>query len=94
MLADIVEASSRTLDDPSPTRLRQHIDATIKNVYSSGQLDESELTFKDLDLLADSFHQILRGIFHHRISYTENVVKNKRAQPVPPPATGGEAKGV
>ena len=83
MLADIVEASSRTLDEPTPTRLRQHIDATIKSVYSSGQLDQSELTFKDLDLLADSFHQILRGIFHHRISYTENLVKNKRAQPAP-----------
>ena len=88
MLADIVEASSRTLNDPSPTRLRQHIDATIKNVYSSGQLDESELTFKDLDLLADSFHQILRGIFHHRISYTENLVRNKRPQPLPLTATG------
>ena len=83
MLADIVEASSRTLNEPTPTRLRQHIDAIIKNIYSSGQLDESELTFKDLDLLADSFHQILRGIFHHRISYTENLVKNKQAKPLP-----------
>ena len=83
MLADIVEASSRTLDEPTPTRLRQHIDATIKSVYSSGQLDQSELTFKDLDVLADSFHQILRGIFHHRISYTENLVKNKQAKPLP-----------
>ncbi len=83
MLADIVEASSRTLDEPTPTRLRQHIDVTMKGIYSSGQLDESELTFKDLDLLADSFHQVLRGIFHHRISYTENLVKNKQAKPLP-----------
>lgn len=83
MLADIIEASSRTLNEPTPTRLRQHIDAIIKSIYSSGQLDESELTFKDLDLLADSFHQVLRGIFHHRISYTENLVKNKQAKALP-----------
>jgi putative nucleotidyltransferase with HDIG domain len=83
MLADIVEASSRTLEDLTPTRLHQHIDATIKNIYSSGQLDESELTFKELNLLGDSFHQVLRGIFHHRISYTENLVKNKQAKILP-----------
>lgn len=86
MLADIVEASSRTLNDPTPTRLRQHIDTIMKGVYSAGQLDESELTFKDLDLLADSFHQVLRGIFHHRISYNTPQSKGKtpKAAPVAP----------
>lgn len=69
MLADIVEASSRTLADPSPTRLRQHIDDIMKSIYSAGQLDESELTFKDLHELADSFQHVLRGLFHHRIAY-------------------------
>lgn len=69
MLADIVEASSRTLDDPTPTRLRQHIDTILKSIYSAGQLDECELTFRDLDALADSFHQVLRGLYHHRIAY-------------------------
>lgn len=80
MLADIVEASSRTLDEPTPTRLRQHIGEMMKNVYSSGQLDESELTFKDLNILADSFQQVLRGIFHHRISYSRVRPPNKPAQ--------------
>lgn len=93
MLADIVEASSRTLDDPTPTRLRQHIDAVMKGVYSAGQLDESDLTFKDLDLLADSFHQVLRGIFHHRISYTENLIKNKQAKPLPLTAPDFDSTG-
>ena len=75
MLADVIEASSRTLHDPSPTKLRQHIDATIKNIHSTGQLDESELTFRDLDALAESFQKILRGIFHHRIAYPEKIQK-------------------
>lgn len=69
MLADIVEASSRTLDEPTPTRLRQHIDSIMKSIYSAGQLDECELTFRDLDALADSFQQVLRGLYHHRICY-------------------------
>jgi putative nucleotidyltransferase with HDIG domain len=79
MLADIVEASSRTLDDPTPTRLRQHIDDRIKEVYSAGQLDESDLTFKDLSALADSFQQVLRGIHHHRIAYPGRQDKGKPA---------------
>ncbi|MDR2489568.1 MAG: HDIG domain-containing protein [Desulfovibrio sp.] len=98
MLADIVEASSRTLDELTPTRLRQHIDTTVKNIYSSGQLDESELTFKDLNLLVDSFHQVLRGIFHHRISYPEHAGKQQQAKnpqfkaSTPPSATSPPGK--
>ena len=76
MLADVVEASSRTLEDPNPTKLRQHIDTIIKAFYADGQLDEADLTFKDLDVLADSFQQVLRGIFHQRIVYPEKLVKN------------------
>ncbi|MDL2279618.1 HDIG domain-containing protein [Desulfovibrio sp. OttesenSCG-928-G11] len=86
MLADIVEASSRALDDPSPTRLMQHIDSIMKNIYSAGQLDESELTFKDLHELADSFQRILRGLFHHRISYPGG------AQPNPPKLNSPEGQ--
>ena len=81
MLADIVEASSRTLTDPTPTRLRQHIDTIIKSIYSAGQLDEAELTFRDLDNLADSFHQVLRGIFHHRVTYPDKLGKDKGIKP-------------
>jgi putative nucleotidyltransferase with HDIG domain len=69
MLADIVEASSRSLTDPTPTRLRQHTDSIMKNIYAAGQLDESELTFKNLDTLAESFQQVLRGLYHHRVRY-------------------------
>ena len=79
MLADSVEASSRTLTDPTPTRLRAHIDKIINGILSEGQLDESELTFRDLNKLAESFQKVLTGIFHHRIVYPE---ANKKA-PVP-----------
>ena len=71
MLADSVEASSRTLADPTPARLKTHIDTIVKGIFSEGQLDESELTFKDLHYLSENFHRILTGIFHQRIAYPE-----------------------
>jgi putative nucleotidyltransferase with HDIG domain len=82
MLADSVEASSRTLSDPTPARLTAHIDKIIKGIFAEGQLDESELTFKDLHLLGESFRRVLTGIFHQRIAYPEPVRKvAERPQP-------------
>lgn len=76
MLADSVEASSRTLTDPTPARIKNHIDNIIKGIFSEGQLDESELTFRDLHYLSETFQRILTGIFHQRIVYPDNKVKN------------------
>jgi putative nucleotidyltransferase with HDIG domain len=72
MLADAVEASSRVLADPTPSRLRGHIDTIIKGIFSEGQLDDSELTFSDLTKVGESFHRVLTGIFHRRIEYPED----------------------
>ncbi len=84
LLADAVEASSRTLKDPSPALLQRHIDSIIKGIYSDGQLDEADLTFKDLSLLAENFHRVLRGIFHHRIAYPARKDKGTDASAGPP----------
>ena len=75
MLADSVEASSRTLSDPTPARIRTHIDTIIKGIFSEGQLDESELTFKDLHFLSENFQRILTGLFHQRIAYPDSRLK-------------------
>ena len=74
MLADSVEASSRTLSDPTPARIRSHIDKIIKGIFAEGQLDESELTFKDLHYLSENFQRILTGIFHQRIAYPDSKI--------------------
>lgn len=71
MLADVVEASTRTLQDPTPARIRSHIYSMIMGTFSDGQLDESELTFKELHKISESFLRILTGIFHHRIEYPD-----------------------
>ncbi len=76
MLADSVEASSRTLSDPTPARLKSHIDKIVKGIFSEGQLDESELTFKDLHKISEQFLRILTGIFHQRIAYPAGTTKD------------------
>ncbi len=75
MLADCVEAASRTLSNPTPDRIQGMVQKLINNVFIDGQLDECELTLKNLHEIAKSFNRILNGIFHHRIDYPEPVHK-------------------
>jgi putative nucleotidyltransferase with HDIG domain len=69
MLADAVEAASRTLDDPKPARIDNLIQRIIDDRFSSGELDECPLTLKDLAKIRESFAQILIAAFHHRVEY-------------------------
>ncbi len=75
MLADAVEAASRTLDDPTPARISGLVDKIIKNIFIDAQLDECEITLKDLSEIKKKFEYILTGIFHRRISYPEPMKK-------------------
>lgn len=75
MLADAVEAASRTLVDPTPARIQGLVQKIINNFFSDGQLDDCELTLKDLHLIASTFNKILTGIFHRRIEYPEPPTK-------------------
>lgn len=97
MLADAAEAASRTLTDPSPSRLKGLILTIITNVFNDGQLDECELTLKDLHQIAQSFTRILTGIFHQRIVYPsfnegENGKREKNGDPNQKSAKDSKAK--
>jgi putative nucleotidyltransferase with HDIG domain len=72
MLADVLEAASRTLENPTPSRIQGLVRNLINQVFSDGQLDHCELTLKDLHLIANSFTKILNGIHHHRIEYRDS----------------------
>lgn len=76
LVGDIIEAAARTLNDPTPSRIKNLVDTMIRQILVEGELDESELTFRDLDKIADSFTRILTGIFHQRIEYADSPVKN------------------
>ena len=71
MLADVVEAASRTLDNPTTSRIKGLVQNLINQIFSDGQLDSCELTLKDLHNIAKSYNKILYGIHHHRIEYSE-----------------------
>jgi len=69
MLADIVEAATRTLERPTPARIQGKVKDLINSIFADGQLDECELTLKDLHEIAKNFNTILTGIYHNRIDY-------------------------
>jgi len=69
MLADAVEAASRTLDDPKPARINNLIQRIINDRFESGELNDCPLTLRDLAKIKEAFLQILIGTFHHRIVY-------------------------
>ena len=69
MLADAVEAASRTLDDPKPARIDSLIQKIINNRFQSGELDECPLTLRDLARIKRAFAQVLIAAFHHRVKY-------------------------
>lgn len=80
MLADVVEASSRTLSNPAPARIRTLVRERIERVYTDGQLNDCELTLKDLNTIAETFTRILTGIFHHRVDYPVTANKNANSK--------------
>lgn len=84
MLADVVEAASRTLENPTPARIRGMVQGLFNRVLSDGQLEECDLTLKDLNKIAGCFNTILNGIHHHRIEYFDQrstAAENGRGRP-------------
>lgn len=75
MLADTTEAATKVIEDPTPKKLEDKIDEIIKKRFIEGELDECELTLRDLTMIKKSFLKILVGIYHQRIKYPEE--KNK-----------------
>ena len=71
MLADSVEAASRTLDDPKPARIRNLVHKIIASKFEAGELEDCDLSLQELHLIEESFVRVLTGIFHRRIVYPE-----------------------
>jgi cyclic-di-AMP phosphodiesterase PgpH len=69
MLADKVEAASRVLAEPTPQRINGLVQRTVSNIFMDGQLDECDLTLRDLQRINDAFTRTLIAIYHHRVEY-------------------------
>jgi putative nucleotidyltransferase with HDIG domain len=83
LLADAVEAAARTIEQPTPTRLQAMIKKIFDDALEDGQLDDSELTFSELDKVASAFLWVLTNMYHHRIDYP-GFDFNRRNQPRDP----------
>jgi putative nucleotidyltransferase with HDIG domain len=69
MLADAVEAASRTLHDPTPETVRGMVDQIFDAHVRSGELDATQLTLGDLKLVAAEFQRVLDTFHHRRVDY-------------------------
>ena len=75
MLADVVEAGVRSLSNPNSEKISSMVKKMIKDKLKDGQLDECDLTMKDIDKIVEKFVYIINGMYHNRIEYPENVIK-------------------
>ena len=64
--------------DPTPARIKGLVQKIINDIFIDGQLDECELTLKDLNEIAKSFNIILNAVYHHRIEYPESQPEGER----------------
>jgi cyclic-di-AMP phosphodiesterase PgpH len=71
-IADSVEAAVRSMTQPSAEQIESVIGNIISDRLQDGQLNECDLTLKELDIVANSFIETLKGIFHSRIEYPKN----------------------
>jgi len=69
MLADSVEAASRSLEEPNAKRLKSLINEIIEERFRDGQLNNSQLTLVDLKKIGESFLPIIVGMYHLRVEY-------------------------
>ncbi|MGB4638310.1 MAG: HDIG domain-containing metalloprotein, partial [Limnochordia bacterium] len=76
-LADAVEAAVRSLTKPTPGKIEGLVRKIIKDRLNSGQLDESDLTFQDMDRIANAFVKVIMGMFHTRVEYPEKITKEE-----------------
>ncbi|ERI90237.1 7TM receptor with intracellular HD hydrolase [Clostridiales bacterium oral taxon 876 str. F0540] len=69
MLADSVEAAVRSISEPTQTKIEEMVNNIIKSKLNEGQLDNCNITLKDLNEIKEAFLKALTGIYHQRIEY-------------------------
>ena len=76
MLADSAEAAVRSITDPTKGKIEEMVNNIIKDKLYSGQLDDCDLTLKDLSIIRKTFLKGFNSIYHQRIEYPTEKKKN------------------
>jgi len=81
MLADTVEALSRSIREVNMSKVKNAIHSVIKEKFEEGQLDECPLTIRELRKIGGAFEKILVGVYHERIEYPgqEKMLSGKKS---------------
>jgi putative nucleotidyltransferase with HDIG domain len=77
MLSDTVEAASRTLPNPNLQRISGLVDNLIEKRFQEGELDECDITLRELNKIKGAFTRILMGVHHIRVEYPNDDEKSK-----------------
>jgi putative nucleotidyltransferase with HDIG domain len=79
LLADSVEGAVRSLEDPTLKKIEETVRKIINNKFIDGQLDECQLTLKEIDQIASTFTRVLSAMYHSRVKYPEkkNGIENR-----------------
>lgn len=71
LLADSTEAATRAVEDPTPKKIEETVRKIINNKFIDGQLDECDLTLKEIELIARAFTRALSAMYHSRVKYPD-----------------------
>lgn len=82
MLADSIEAAVRSINEPTSEKIEAMVDNIFKDKLAEGQLDNCDLTLKDLDKIKKAFLKSLSGIYHQRIEYPTDKWANKHNEEI------------
>jgi len=88
LLADSVEAATRALEEPSPQNVAETVRKVINNKFIDGQLDECNLTLKEIEIIANTFIRILSAMYHTRVRYPD--IKNGSPSTATPKTNGAK----
>ncbi len=76
MLADSVEGATRSIEEPNPVKIGDVVRRVINNKFIDGQLDECNLTLKEIERISTTFTRVLSAMYHSRIKYPEKKSEN------------------
>ena len=89
MLADGTEAAVRSLEEKTPERISEMVERIVGEKVTDGQLDDCDLTLRDVQRVKEAFRELLAGVYHERIPYPEDRIARLPPAETPPTSASG-----
>ena len=89
MLADGTEAAVRSLEAKTPETIAEMVERIVSEKVADGQLDDCDLTLRDVQRVKEAFRELLAGVYHERIPYPEDRIARLPPAATPPTSASG-----